>query len=697
MEKSTLFDTLVVVKRSGQRTSFQREKIAIAIKKAFDSVDTNYQEEDINKVYETVLKNIEKEYENRKTIQIEDIQDFIEEILKKKNYEDVFNSFKTYRERRNASRKSFVTKQQHKFLKSIEALGLHDKEEINLSAQKNPNELLENYGMTIATGFAKSYLLDTKIVRAIDTGLIAIPHLEAIALGSIESIQLDVTRLLKEKISLVKDFQEEIVNIEDFLQFLFVLIKAVSNTVHGQIQIPNIDNDVTPFVLETYKECLKEEIHSFLEYSGLKCFLSFDRISKEVDKIESINDEMTLLGDLYENDELLKIHFKKAENLARKKLEHRIQISTSHFLFNLNSIDDKTNFFPKISMGFGTETNQEAKIFIHILLQLEKNHSYHQPTYCFKLKSNKNLNEKDENYPLLEEYLSIALRTRRFLFANLEMKQNKKYYEEENPSSETCYFSDGSRVIEDLTVQDARITGGKGNLLTCSINLPRLGFKARENHQNIEKDFFDLLEQSLELAKDALLSCFELFCNKHRTDFPFLLGQNIWQDGKNIKEKDRLRKIFKHGTLSIHFVGLEEVLSLLTQDEKNSSSQEKLAIKILEFMQRKINSYCRLNNLNFTLSAKMIPEVCLEFNQIDAAIYGKVKGITSQGHYHNAFQRKLNHWQDTLKIEGKYHSYTNGGHISCFFISKKESSSIDTILKTIQKEAIGAFFFQEKD
>ena len=154
---------------------------------------------------------------------------------------------------------------------------------------------------------------------------------------------------------------------------------------------------------------------------------------------------------------------------------------------------------------------------------------------------------------------------------------------------------------------------------------------------------------------------------------------------------------WKNGTLSIHFVGLEEVLSLLTQDEKNSSSQEKLAIKILEFMQRKINSYCRLNNLNFTLSAKMIPEVCLEFNQIDAAIYGKVKGITSQGHYHNAFQRKLNHWQDTLKIEGKYHSYTNGGHISCFFISKKESSSIDTILKTIQKEAIGAFFFQEKD
>ena len=98
------FDTLTVVKRSGQRTNFQGEKIALAIQKAFHSLDIPYKDEDVNKIYSKVLKKIEKEYKDRKTINIENIQDLIEEVLKENNFEDVYLSFKTYREHRNASR-----------------------------------------------------------------------------------------------------------------------------------------------------------------------------------------------------------------------------------------------------------------------------------------------------------------------------------------------------------------------------------------------------------------------------------------------------------------------------------------------------------------------------------------------------------------------------------------------------------------
>ena len=77
MSKTTLFDTLIVVKRSGQRTAFQGEKIALAIQKAFRSVDIPYHDEDVNKVYEKVLQQIEKDYQDRKTINIENIQDIL--------------------------------------------------------------------------------------------------------------------------------------------------------------------------------------------------------------------------------------------------------------------------------------------------------------------------------------------------------------------------------------------------------------------------------------------------------------------------------------------------------------------------------------------------------------------------------------------------------------------------------------------
>ena len=156
MNRSTLFDNLIIVKRSGQRTSFQGEKIAIAIQKAFESVDIPYKDEDVNKVYEKVLAEIEKRYQDRKTINIENIQDSIEEVLKTKKFEDVYIAFSTYRNHRNASRKTFVIKQQHKFLKAIESLGLSNITEDNTTPQK----LLEKFGSTISLEFAKAYLLD---------------------------------------------------------------------------------------------------------------------------------------------------------------------------------------------------------------------------------------------------------------------------------------------------------------------------------------------------------------------------------------------------------------------------------------------------------------------------------------------------------------------------------------------------------
>ena len=98
--------TLQVVKRNGKKVDFNGSKIALAIKKGFDSIiDTEdesgeqlkYTTKDINKVYEGVLKRIEKEYANEDKIKIETIQDMIEDELQKKGYQDVYESFSEYR------------------------------------------------------------------------------------------------------------------------------------------------------------------------------------------------------------------------------------------------------------------------------------------------------------------------------------------------------------------------------------------------------------------------------------------------------------------------------------------------------------------------------------------------------------------------------------------------------------------------
>ena len=177
--KDDVLNEIVVVKRSGQRVPFNGTKIAIAIKKGYDSVYEHYDEKLVNKVYEKVLKAITKDYQDRKTIGIEEIQDIIEKTLKVAD-ETVYKSFSEYRERRAASRDAFVVKQQHKFVKAIESLGLKSAKEENSKRENanvdgdGPMGTMLHFGSTVSKEFAKAYLMDAKYARAHDDGTIHI-------------------------------------------------------------------------------------------------------------------------------------------------------------------------------------------------------------------------------------------------------------------------------------------------------------------------------------------------------------------------------------------------------------------------------------------------------------------------------------------------------------------------------------------
>ena len=130
-----VLENLVVVKRSGQRVEFNASKIAIAIKKAFDAVYQEPDEKQIYKVFENVLKYINNNYGDRKTINVEDIQDTIESQLNNLGFKEVYEAFSDYRQRRAASRKVFNEKQQHKFTKVTEAIE-------NIDTSLTPQQML---------------------------------------------------------------------------------------------------------------------------------------------------------------------------------------------------------------------------------------------------------------------------------------------------------------------------------------------------------------------------------------------------------------------------------------------------------------------------------------------------------------------------------------------------------------------------
>ena len=251
-----ILNELVVVKRSGQRVNFNDTKVALAIKKGFDSVYEDYDEKNVNKVKENVINSICKKYKDRKTIGVEDIQDLIEAELKKQKYDEVYESYKGYRERRTASREAFVEKQQHKFVKAIESLGLKSAAEENAKRENanvdgdGPMGTMLHFGSTVSKEFAKAYLMDAKYARAHDEGAIHIHDLDFWAMGTTTCTQIDLDKLFKNGFSTGHGYLRTPNSIASYSALAAIAIQSNQNEQHGGQSIPAFDYYMAPGVLK---------------------------------------------------------------------------------------------------------------------------------------------------------------------------------------------------------------------------------------------------------------------------------------------------------------------------------------------------------------------------------------------------------------------------------------------------------------
>lgn len=64
---------------------------------------------------------------------------------------------------------------------------------------------------------------------------------------------------------------------------------------------------------------------------------------------------------------------------------------------------------------------------------------------------------------------------------------------------------------------------GRGNIAPITINLPRIGIEA---NKNIDK-FFEILQERLILAKEALLHRYGVLKQLMSKDLPFVAGQGL--------------------------------------------------------------------------------------------------------------------------------------------------------------------------
>jgi len=702
-----LVTTLKVVKRNGKKVDFDGAKIALAIKKGFDSIvrddELVYTTKDVQKVYQTVIKRIEKEYKNAEKIKIEEIQDLIEEALKKCNYEDVYKSFSEYRDRRTQSRMLFADEKKiHKFLKSLEGLGLKSaaeedakRENANIDGNSAMGTMLQ-YGSTVSKEFAKAYLMKKKYADAHDNGDIHIHDMDFLAMGTTTCTQIDLNKLFKNGFSTGHGYLREPQDIMSYSALAAIAVQSNQNDQHGGQSIPAFDYYLAPGVLKTFKKQYKDAITELLEFTGFDTFINLNKVKDKIDKLDTIEFDLAYMDDCTKESNEVKNIFAKAYETAYKKTDKRTYQAMEAFVHNLNTMHSRAGAqVPFSSINFGTDTTPEGRMVIkNYLLSVDaglgKNETPIFPISIFKVKEGVNYNKEDPNYDLFR--LSCEVSAKRLFpnFSFMDSPFNKQFFKGDY-NTEVAYMGCRTRVMANVVDENKAITPGRGNLSFTSINLPRIAIKhgivLGEDKADM-KAFFKELEETMDMVRDQLLERFEIQCNKRLYNFPFLLEQGVWIDSDRLKNTDRLRKVLKHGTLSIGFIGLAETLKALTgKHHGEDKDAQKLGLKIIKFMRDKCDEYAKEYNLNFTLLATPAEGLSGRFVNIDRAIYGKIKGVTDRQYYTNSFHVPVYYnisIANKIKTEGPYHAMTNAGHISYIELDGDVTNNIDAFEKIVR-------------
>ena len=703
-----VLETLKVVKRNGKKVSFDTTKVAIAIKKGFDAIqksdeeESKYDAKDVQKIYQSVIKKIVKDYKDEDKIKIEEIQDLIEEMLKKHKYDEVYQSFSDYRERRDKSRQLFSDeKKMHKFLKSLEGLGLKNafeedakRENANIDGNSAMGTMLQ-YGSTVSKEFAKAYLMKKRYADAHDSGDIHIHDMDFLAMGTTTCMQIDLNKLFKNGFSTGHGHLREPQSISAYGALAAIAVQSNQNDQHGGQSIPAFDFYMAPGVLKTFKKEYKQALYELLDFTDFISFVNMDKAATIIDKLDSIEFNLELFSNFYKDSKEVRRIFEKAYDTAIAKTDRATYQAMEAFVHNLNTMHSRAGAqVPFSSINFGTDTSAEGRMVVkNYLLSVDaglgKNETPIFPISIFKVKEGVNFNPSDPNYDLFK--LSCKVSAKRLFpnFSFMDSPFNAQYYKGDY-NTEVCYMGCRTRVMGNVVDPNKAITPGRGNLSFTSINLPRIAIKHGivSNEKTDLDGFFKELEETMDMVSEQLLERFEIQCNKRNYNFPFLLGQGVWLDSEKLKTTDRLRKVLKHGTLSIGFIGLAESLkALIGKHHGECEEAQELGLKIVGFMRKKCDEFSEKYNLNFTCLATPAEGLSGRFVNIDRAIYGKIKGVTDKEYYTNSFHVPV-HYNisivNKIKKEAPYHALTNAGHISYIELDGDTTKNLDAFEKIVR-------------
>lgn len=667
-----------IKKRDGRTVTFNIEKIANAIYKAAEAVGGSD--------YETALELSGKVVDllmasGNATPTVEQIQDCVEKVLIEEGHAATAKSYILYRSERTRAREMDT-----RLMKVYEDLTFKSasdsdlkRENANIDGDTAMGTMLK-YGSVGAKEFYEMYVLEPEHAAAHDQGDIHIHDMDFYTLTT-TCTQIDLTKLFNGGFSTGHGYLRTPNEISSYAALACIAIQSNQNDQHGGQSIPKFDYDMAEGVKKTFRHRYRDNIRrgltlladvpenpdiakrcaEFLDKRGLTPTLSNDNGYQE--------EEAQLLS-AYADAKVIKKIQSFAYKTSVRETDKATYQAMEALIHNLNTMNSRAGAqTPFSSINYGTDTSIEGRMVIkNILLAEEAGLGNGEtpifPIHIFKVKEGVNFNPNDPNYDLFKLACRVSAKRLFPNFSFIDAPFNLQYYKEGDPNTEIAYMGCRTRVIGNAYDPERQIVTGRGNLSFTTINLPRLGIKARYDID----EFFRSLDEMLDLCVDQLLHRFKIQSEKLVKNYPFLMGQGVWLDSEKLSADDTVGEVLKHGTLSVGFIGLAECLKILTGKHHGEDEQSReLGLKIISHMRQRMDDETARTGLNFSLLATPAEGLSGRFVKMDRERYGSIAGVTDRDYYTNSFHVPVYYnisAFEKIQIEAPYHELTNAGHIS---------------------------------
>lgn len=201
---------------------------------------------------------------------------------------------------------------------------------------------------------------------------------------------------------------------------------------------------------------------------------------------------------------------------------------------------------------------------------------------------------------------------------------------------------------------------GRFNMGVVSLNLPQIAIIADGDMEA----FWEILDQRLALAKEALMVRYELLKDATSDVSPI-----HWQHGglARLGKHEPILPLLQDGyaTITLGYIGMYEMTKLMTG--KSHTEEKEFALEVMRRMKQATLDWKEETGLGFALYGTPAESLCHRFAKIDLARFGSIKDITDKGYYTNSYhvdvREEINAF-DKLSFEADFQKISTGGCIS---------------------------------